>query len=78
MTVFTAVATYVVVWCVVLFAVLPFGVRRHRERAPGLDPGAPEKPHLWRKAGATTLVASLVWLAIYITIEAELIPVRPR
>lgn len=77
MTVFTAIAIYFVVWWVVLFAVLPFGVRRHREPEPGLEPGAPEKPRLWLKACVTTLVAALVWLAIYAVIESGLVALRP-
>ena len=77
MTVFTGIAIYFVVWWIVLFAVLPFGVRRHGEPEPGLEPGAPARPHLGIKACVTTLIAALVWLAIYAIIESEVIELRP-
>ena len=44
MTVSSALAIYFIVWWVVLFAVLPFGVRSQHEEgggAEGTDPGAP-------------------------------------
>ena len=37
-----------------LFAVLPWGVRREENPEPGHDPGAPAKTHLWAKVIATT------------------------
>jgi len=60
----TAVAIYFVLWWVVLFAVLPWGVRSQHESggiAPGTDPGAPARPHGWRTLIATTIVAGLLF-----------------
>jgi predicted secreted protein len=45
-------ATYFVIWWVVLFAVLPFGVKSQAEAGEvveGSDPGAPAVPHLKQK-----------------------------
>lgn len=58
----TIIAGYFVVWWIVLFAVLPFGIRPD----PNADPvtgwrGAPTLPRFWRVVIATTLVAALVW-----------------
>jgi predicted secreted protein len=56
---------------VVLFAVLPWGVRSQHEGgeiAPGSDPGAPVLPRLKRKLAWTTVVAALVfalWHVVY-------------
>ena len=77
MTIFTGIAIYVVVWWIVLFTVLPFGIRRHREIEPGLEPGAPARPLLWIKAGATTLIAAVIWLVIDLIIKFEVIDARP-
>ena len=77
MNVFTGIAIVFVVWWIVLFAVLPFGIKRHDDPEPGLEPGAPERPRLWIKAGVTTLIAALVWLAIFLLIDLELIEIRP-
>jgi predicted secreted protein len=65
------VAIYFVVWWVVLFAVLPWGIRSQEEEGEavlGTMPGAPARPMLIRKIVATTLVAAVVvglfWVAV--------------
>jgi predicted secreted protein len=58
-----AAAIYFVLWWIVLFAVLPWGVESQEEAgdiSPGSDPGAPMRPLLLRKAIATTLVSALI------------------
>ena len=61
----TALAIYFIIWWVVLFAVLPFGVRNAAEAGevvePGHDPGAPAIPALKAKLVWTTVVASVVF-----------------
>ena len=76
MTWVTGLAVYFIVWWVVLFAVLPWGVRPSDTPLPGNAPSAPENPRLWLKAGVTTAIAGLVWLAIYGLIESDLISLR--
>jgi predicted secreted protein len=62
MAITTAIAIYFLIWWVVLFAVLPWGVRAQGEEgAPGTDPGAPLVPRLLAKLVWTTVVASLVF-----------------
>jgi len=56
-----AIFIYMVLWWVVLFMVLPFGVRRQENPEAGHDPGAPVMPHLGRKILATTLVTLVIW-----------------
>ncbi|MFM8700618.1 MAG: DUF1467 family protein [Hyphomicrobiales bacterium] len=65
MPVVSAIAIYLIAWWIVLFAVLPFGVKNRDEVSgtdssflvPGTDMGAPQKPLLLKKLVATTLVA---------------------
>ena len=62
------VAVYFVVWWIMLFAVLPFGVKSQAEAGmvtPGSEPGAPVAPKLVGKALATSVVAAIVTAAIY-------------
>ncbi len=72
MSIFTALAIYFVIWWLVLFAVLPWGVRSQDESgevSPGTDPGAPTLPNLKRKIAWTTIVATAVlaaWYVIYV------------
>jgi predicted secreted protein len=69
MTPALSVAVYFTIWWVVLFAVLPFGVRNATEAetttVKGADPGAPVKPHLALKALATTLNSGVLFAALY-------------
>ena len=61
----TALAIYFIIWWIVLFAVLPFGVRNASEAGEavetGHDPGAPTMPALKAKLISTTIVASVVF-----------------
>ena len=70
MPVTTAIAIFFLIWWVVLFAVLPFGIRSQHEAVgeemvPGTDPGAPAIPHLRRKLIWTTLVTAVIFAAFY-------------
>ena len=62
-----AVAVYFTTWWIVLFAVLPFGVRSQHEArdvVPGSDPGAPLLPRLAVKALWTTGLSAVVFVLI--------------
>jgi predicted secreted protein len=68
MPVTTGIAIFFLIWWVVLFAVLPWGVRSQQERgdiAPGTDPGAPAITNLVRKLVWTTLVSLVVFAGCY-------------
>jgi len=77
MPVTTAVAVFFLIWWVVLFAVLPWGVRSQHESGealvPGTDPGAPMLPRLMRKLIWTTVVSAVVFAAFYIVYANRLI-----
>ena len=58
----TAIAIYFLIWWIVLFAVLPWGVRPQGEaRAPGTDPGAPIISRVGAKLAWTTAIATAVF-----------------
>jgi predicted secreted protein len=62
----TAFAIYFVLWWVVLFAVLPFGVRsqiENGEEISGTDPGAPSVPRMARKLLWTTIISAVIFAA---------------
>jgi predicted secreted protein len=73
---FEAIATFVVIWWVVLFAVLPFGVRPLEKGDIGHAAGAPANPRLWFKAGITTVVTIVVWLGVFALVNSNLIQFR--
>ena len=65
MSIFGGIVTYIVVWWITLFMVLPFGVQSQIESdtfiVKGSDIGAPKKPKLKLKFLITTLIASCIW-----------------
>jgi predicted secreted protein len=67
---------YIVLWWVVLFAVLPLGVRRVDNPGRGQDHGAPERPDLVRKAVITSIVAAVLWIAFYLLHQADIFSFR--
>jgi predicted secreted protein len=62
---FIAVAAYVVIWWIAIFAVLPFGARLSDEGDLGRAAGAPANPRLKLKVVVTSLIAAVLWLALY-------------
>ena len=61
-------AIYFVIWWLVLFAVLPIGVRTQGEEGtivPGTPASAPGAPRLLRIVVLTTLVTTLVFAFIW-------------
>jgi predicted secreted protein len=60
-------ATYYLVWWVMLFAVLPWGVRSQREAGevvPGSDPGAPAKTRFLFWIGVNSALSAVIWVLI--------------
>ena len=60
----TAFAIYFVLWWVVLFLTLPFGVRSQHEDGEGVagtDPGAPIVTRMGRKLIWTTVISAVIY-----------------
>lgn len=71
MSLISAFAIYFIIWWLVLFAVLPVGVRSQREDGEitlGTDHGAPARPMLARKALITSIIAAILFAIVYIAI----------
>lgn len=65
----SGLVVYLLVWWIMLFVVLPFGLTR------GAD-GKPEDPKLGKKLLANTLLSAAVWIVIYILIKVDIISFR--
>jgi predicted secreted protein len=72
----SGIVVYLIVWWLVFFTVLPWGVTRRDEPVPGQDPGAPDRPLLWRKVLVTTLLAAVVWLVIFLIVSSNWLSFR--
>jgi predicted secreted protein len=80
MTPLTYAAIYIMIWCVSLFVVLPFGSRTSHHEAglkttDGGDPGAPLVTDLKRKLLVNTGVAAAIWLIFVIIVTLHLITI---
>jgi predicted secreted protein len=75
-TVFTGTLVFVCIWWMVLFCVLPWGVRAPAEPRPGHAPSAPERPLIARKMLITTAIAAVLFAAVYVIIDQNLISFR--
>ena len=71
------VAIYFVVWWVVLFAVLPFGVRNSAEEGvtveAGHDPGAPTAVGMTKKLLWTTAIATVLFAICWVVYVDRLV-----
>lgn len=81
----TVIAVYFVIWWVVLFAVLPLRVRTQGEAGevvPGTPSSAPARPELLLKAALTTVLAAIVFVALWAVMHSGLglddIPFLPK
>ena len=64
-----SIIIYVMIWWIVFFSVLPFGIQSNKEKfksnLEGIDPGAPKNPKIAKKFLITTIITSLLFIVIY-------------
>jgi len=66
------IAIYFVVWWVMIFAVIPFGMRTQAEEGeivPGSVASAPVRPMLVRKAIWTSIVSAIVVFGLWVLFD---------
>ena len=75
---YTGLATYAIIWGLVMFMVLPWGVRRIDPEDLGTveDPGAPEKPRMVMKVAITTVISGVIFGFVYLVIVSGVISFR--
>ena len=67
---YSLVAIYFVLWWLVLFAVLPFGVKSFEEMEDvtlGTEGGAPHRPNMAIKMAITSVIAAILLAIVYVT-----------
>jgi len=73
---FSAFVVWLIIWWLVLFIILPIGIRGQAEEGDiveGSEPGAPHKLDIKQKFKQTTLVATGLWGIACIVILSGLI-----
>ena len=78
MTFWTGLATYAIIWWLVIFMVLPWGIRRiDTEDLDEMDdPGAPQNPRMVFKIAITTVLAGIIYGLVYLVIVSGVISFR--
>lgn len=76
MTWFGGLVIFTVVWWMVFFMTLPFGITTPETPEPGHAASAPEKPRLWIKALITTIIAMALTGLTALAVEYEWIAFR--
>ncbi len=76
MTWFEGLVTFVIIWWMVLFTVLPWGVRIPDNPEKGHATSAPIRPRLWLKLAVTSGIALLLWAIAYWLAASNLISFR--
>jgi len=74
------IAIYFVIWWVVLFAVLPFGLRTQQEEGkvtPGTPPSAPARTRALRVIVITSLLTGAIFATGYVAFTYKFIDLRP-
>lgn len=71
MTWTSAVVLFVLIWWMVFFMTLPWGIRRAGGEALGHDAGAPVKPRLWLKAAITTVISGVLFGVAYWLVQSK-------
>lgn len=67
MSPFSMFVVYLLIWWVILFTVLPIGIRGQAEEnniVRGSEPGAPVSINMKRKALITTAIATVIWIIV--------------
>lgn len=77
MNLFASAITFIVVWWLVLFMVLPFGAAPPDDVGEGHASSAPAKPRMLIKLLVTTVLAIGVTYALQWFLQSGLIELRP-
>ena len=68
---------YIIIWCIVFFAILPIDVERQKSiKVDGEDPGSPENPKMLKKFIYCTGITTFLFIMIYLLMKFEYLNLR--
>tara|TARA_Y100000816_G_scaffold221904_1_gene166893 strand:+ start:242 stop:496 length:255 start_codon:yes stop_codon:yes gene_type:complete len=80
MSITGSLVVYIVIWWIIFFSVLPFGIQSNKEafkeKIEGIDPGAPKNPKIAKKFLITTIITSIIFIVIYYLVGNDLLNLR--
>ena len=77
MNIFATIVSFLVIWWLILFMVLPFGVAPPDVVEKGHASSAPARPRLLMKLLITTVLAIVVTYGVQWLVQSGLIEIRP-
>ena len=63
---------YIIIWWVVVFTILPIGIRKQDKVEKGHAEGAPQNPQILKKFTMTSLIAFVLWLLVFFIIKKQI------
>lgn len=76
MNIISGIALFFMIWWLVIFAVLPFWVKRDTAVEDGNAAGAPQSHNMMKKVIATTIITFVIWIGVYYLVHSDLISFR--
>lgn len=76
MNIATGLISFVIIWWLALFTVLPWGIQRNESPAVGEDNGAPMRDRIGLKMLITTGIALVIWGALFAAIQMDIFSFR--
>ena len=68
---------YIIIWWVVFFVILPIDVERKKIiKINGEDTGSPENPKMLKKFIYSTVITTILFVAIYLLMKFEYLNLR--
>ncbi len=75
-----SIIIYVMIWWIVFFSILPFGIQSNKdafkESVEGIDPGAPKNPKIAKKFLIATIITSILFIVIYYLVNNDFLNLR--
>ena len=63
---------YIIIWWIVLFTILPIGIRKQDKVEKGHAEGAPQNPQILKKFLITSIIAFILWLLVFFIIKKQI------
>ena len=79
MSITGSIVTYVILWWIILFLLLPFKIKSQlddKKIYTGTEPGAPSNPRILKKVFYTTIITSILFTIIFILSHFNVINIR--
>jgi predicted secreted protein len=76
MTLYSGIIVFTMIWWLVLFTVLPWGIRRTENVEPGHAVEAPANPRIVLRFVITTAISVILFLIAWWLIDSDLITFR--